>query len=92
MDAKRFLAEMVDALSPAGPGHLCHCGSMADAVKVAEGLFPKQDCPVWALQVAEAFALLAEQRMIDRGLEKDRLIYVIDRMNDAVEKHLGPDK
>lgn len=45
---------------------ICGCGTVGDAIKVAEKLYidaAAADCSIWALQVASAFAIIANHVM-----------------------------
>lgn len=47
-------------------GSLCHCGTVEEAVKVAEKLFVEMaasDCPVWAFQVGTALKTICIQHL-----------------------------
>lgn len=50
--------------------NLCGCGTINDAMKTAERIITSalgSDCPVWHVQVAQAYAMMATYALIHHG-------------------------
>jgi len=61
---------------------LCSCGTVADAVKIAERLFVDtagSDCPVWALQIATAFrTICVEAHALDPEVKRKEIEIIVN--------------
>lgn len=61
---------------------LCECGTIADAVKIAERLFVETagtDCPVWALQIATAFRTICiEAHALDPNVKRKEIELIVN--------------
>ena len=71
---------------------LCECGTLADAIKVAERLFVDTagaDCPVWALQVATAFrTICVEAHALNKDVKRKEIEIIVNAIAGGTRKSI----
>lgn len=73
---------------------LCECGTIADAVKIAERLFVETagaDCPVWALQIATAFRTICiEAHALDKNIKRKEIELIVNAIVTETRAKMRP--
>lgn len=77
-----------------GPNdNLCHCGTIKDAILVAEQLFVEthaMNCPAWTLQIAVALrTICARSIVVETGLSVEQVKGLAQEISDVTIAHMA---